>query len=86
MGRYVAFQLAAYPPRNAPDPRLIRRSSVRETHFNARRSGRLSVEWREATAKGEDLVTASSESYAVDEARWHPRPVRDLLGSPRELR
>ncbi len=43
MGRYVAFQLAAYPARNAPDPRPIRRSSVRETHFNARRSGRLSV-------------------------------------------
>ncbi|MEP7120020.1 MAG: serine hydrolase domain-containing protein [Byssovorax sp.] len=63
MGRYVAFQLAAYPPRNAPAPGSIRRSSVREAHFNARRSGRLSVELREAPAKGEDLVTASSASY-----------------------
>ncbi len=63
MGRYVAFQLAAYPSRNAPDPGPIRRSSVRETHFNARRSGRLSVKLREATAKGEDLVAASSASY-----------------------
>ncbi len=32
MARYVAFQQAAWPPRDAPDPGPVRRSTVRETH------------------------------------------------------
>src|SRR5262249_26084126 len=41
MARYAALQLSAYPPRSAPEAGAIRRSSVREAHFNALRSGGL---------------------------------------------
>jgi CubicO group peptidase (beta-lactamase class C family) len=63
MARYVAFQLSAYPPRDAPDTGPVRRSSVREAHQNALRSGGLRVRLREAPAPGEGLVTASASSY-----------------------
>lgn len=63
MGRYVAFQLAAYPPRSASDNGPIRRSSVREAHFNALRSGGLHVERREDATPGESIVTASTGAY-----------------------
>jgi hypothetical protein len=39
MARYVAFELSAYPPRSAPDTGPVRRSTVRESHFNALEAG-----------------------------------------------
>lgn len=38
LARYVAFQLAAYPPRSSPEDGPVRRSSVREGHFHALRA------------------------------------------------
>jgi CubicO group peptidase (beta-lactamase class C family) len=63
MARYVAFQLDAYPPRSAPEKGPIRRSSVRETHANALKSGRLHVGLRSEAVKGESLVHAGSDAY-----------------------
>jgi CubicO group peptidase (beta-lactamase class C family) len=81
MTRYLTFQLAAYPPRSAPDTGGIRRSSVREAHFNALRSGALSVRMREAAERGESLVSARATSYGYawsieetcdfDRVVWH---------------
>ncbi|AUX44305.1 serine hydrolase [Sorangium cellulosum] len=36
MGRFVGFQLAAWPARDAPETAALRRSSVRESHMMAR--------------------------------------------------
>ncbi|AUX21722.1 serine hydrolase [Sorangium cellulosum] len=36
MGRFVGFQLAAWPARDAPDAGVLRRSTVRESHMMAR--------------------------------------------------
>jgi CubicO group peptidase (beta-lactamase class C family) len=35
MSRYAAFHLSAWPPRDAPDPGPVKRSSVRESHLLA---------------------------------------------------
>jgi hypothetical protein len=81
LARYVAFQLAAYPPRDAPEAGPVRRSSVREAHFNALPSGRLHVHLRPDAAKGESLVVARvgrygygwviEETCELDELHWH---------------
>jgi hypothetical protein len=63
MARYVAFQLAAYPPRNVADDGPVRRSSVREGHASALSSHELTVRLRETPAKGEPLVTANAVAY-----------------------
>ncbi len=63
LARYVAFQLDAYPPRSAPEAGPVRRSSVREAHFNALRSARLHVGMRDDVAKGESVVSAVSSAY-----------------------
>lgn len=39
MAKYVAFQLAAYPPRDAPDDGTIRRATVREAHSTGYAAG-----------------------------------------------
>jgi CubicO group peptidase (beta-lactamase class C family) len=70
--RYVAFQLAAYPPRDAPDTGPVRRATVRESHTTgylygggiARHDGKLELNasaygfgWiAERTCDGSDLV------------------------------
>lgn len=64
LARYVAFQLAAYPARNAPEAGPIRRSSVREAHFNGLRSRPLRVSMRDAATKGQSMVNARASSYA----------------------
>ncbi len=81
MARYVAFQLAAYPPRNDAEAGPVRRSSVREAHFNALPSGGMRVSLRPSAAAGESLVTArvarygyawvNEETCELDELYWH---------------
>ncbi len=81
MARYVAFQLQAYPPRSAPEAGPVRRSSVREAHFNALRQGKMRVRLRDGAAKGESAVEARAVSYGyawvneetceLDEMVWH---------------
>src|SRR6185436_2285083 len=61
MARYAAFQLAAYPPRNAPEG-AIRRSSVREAHESALPSG-VGVDLRPAAAPGEPMVSLHANAY-----------------------
>jgi CubicO group peptidase (beta-lactamase class C family) len=63
MARYVAFQLAAYPARSAPEAGPVRRSSVRESHLTGFKHARLGVQLRDEVAKGESLVDASAASY-----------------------
>jgi CubicO group peptidase (beta-lactamase class C family) len=80
MARYVAFQLAAYPPRDAEDKGPIRRSTVREAHSTGFRSG-VSVRLEDAPAKGEPLASVSATAYgfgwvseqtcAFDDLVWH---------------
>jgi CubicO group peptidase (beta-lactamase class C family) len=80
MARYVALQLAAYPPRSAPESGPVKRSTVREAHFNAVKSG-LRVRLNEAPRKGESLVDVSAYNYGygwvveqtceLDEIVWH---------------
>lgn len=62
MARYLAFQLTAYPPRNAPDNGPLRRSSVREGHKSALWSS-LSVHLADAPREGESLVKAEAHRY-----------------------
>lgn len=85
MSKYVAYQLSAYPPRDAADAGPLKRSSLREAHFRALRAGRddesLKVTLADAPAKGESLVRASSVRYGYgwvaeqtcdfDELVWH---------------
>jgi CubicO group peptidase (beta-lactamase class C family) len=81
MARYVAFQLAAYPPRNALEAGPVRRSSVREAHFNALPTTQLHIHLRPDAAKGESLVVARvgrygygwviEETCELDELHWH---------------
>jgi CubicO group peptidase (beta-lactamase class C family) len=81
MARYVAFQLAAYPPRSAADAGPVRRSSVREAHFTALKDTTLNVTLRDDPVKGESLVAARSASYGygwviedgceLDDYVWH---------------
>lgn len=80
MARYVALQLAAYPPRSTPEAGPIRRSTVREAHATGFASG-LTVTQASATGKGERLVDASAETYGfgwiaeqtceLDPIVWH---------------
>jgi hypothetical protein len=55
MGRYAAFQLAAYPPRDADDRGPLRRASVREAH-----TGQTTV----------TLVTSPERTEGVGLAWW----------------
>ena len=64
MARYLAFQLGAYPPRGEPDTGPIRRSSVRETHFNALEGDGLS-------ADRYGYGWAIEESCDFDRLVWH---------------
>jgi CubicO group peptidase (beta-lactamase class C family) len=57
LGRLVAFELSAYAPETGPDTGPARRSSVRESHYNARSSG-IRVEARPWAQKGESPVGA----------------------------
>jgi CubicO group peptidase (beta-lactamase class C family) len=62
MAKYLAFQLSAYPPRSAPETGPVRRSSVREAHFNALWD-ELHVRPARAPRKGESAVDADAFRY-----------------------
>ncbi len=62
MARYVALQLAAYPPRDAPDDGPLHRSSIREAHatgFHAR----LTTGLESAPRPGQAMIRAEAASY-----------------------
>jgi hypothetical protein len=67
LARYAAFQLAAYPPRDDPDPGPLRRSSVREAHAVERHLG-LSVRPHEPTEARPSTVTAQASGIGL---AWH---------------
>ncbi len=69
LGRLVAFELAAYAPATGPETLPARRSSVRESHFNARR-GSFTVEARPGAQKGESIVSASAGSGGYGWTVW----------------
>jgi CubicO group peptidase (beta-lactamase class C family) len=62
MGRYLALQLSAYPPRNTAEEGPIRRSTLREAHSTGLHA-RFAVGLRSAPKVGEALVQAEAESY-----------------------
>jgi CubicO group peptidase (beta-lactamase class C family) len=65
MGRYMAFHLSAWPPRDAPDAGPLRRSSLREMHQGTRRgswSDFLSALLHE---EGRPLVQVSNEGIEL---------------------
>ncbi len=62
LGRWVAFQLAAYPPRSGPDAGPVKRSTVREAHSTGVSSD-LGVRLEPAAKKGEWAVDAWADSY-----------------------
>ncbi|MFT3767868.1 MAG: serine hydrolase domain-containing protein [Minicystis sp.] len=80
MARYLAFQLAAYPPRNAAEDGPIRRSSVREGHFNALWDA-LHVRVNATARRGESMLDAAAYRYGygwvaqqtceLDQLVWH---------------
>jgi CubicO group peptidase (beta-lactamase class C family) len=53
MGRYIAFHLAAWPPRDAQDPGPVRRSSVREMSELARPSN-LTMSYKDGHVQGSE--------------------------------
>jgi CubicO group peptidase (beta-lactamase class C family) len=95
MGRYVAAQLAAYPPRSGPEDGTLRRSSLREAH-----SGGAASIFQVAIAympkKGESLVNAAADSYAFgwtarrtcayDDLVWHNGGLAGYSGDIRFLK
>lgn len=62
LGRWLAFQLAAYPPRGAPDTGPLKRSTVREAHATGVASG-MWVRLEHAAQRGDKAVDAISETY-----------------------
>jgi CubicO group peptidase (beta-lactamase class C family) len=80
MGRYVAAQLAAYPPRSEPENGGVRRSTLREAHSGGAASI-FHVALADMPKKGESLVDAAADSYgfgwvarrncAYDDLVWH---------------
>lgn len=80
MARYVAFQLAAYPPRDAPDAGSIHRATVREAHSTGVRSS-IDVSPISEPKKGEPSVRLSDQAYGTgwvqeqtcdfDDLVWH---------------
>jgi CubicO group peptidase (beta-lactamase class C family) len=62
LARWIAFQLAAYPPRSAPDDGPVKRSTVREAHSTGVASG-LWVRLDPAPQKGDKPVDAIAETY-----------------------
>jgi CubicO group peptidase (beta-lactamase class C family) len=64
LARYVAFQLAAYPPRHGAETGPIRRATVRESHtFGVR--DRSSLQFATAPARGERVASYIGESWAA---------------------
>jgi CubicO group peptidase (beta-lactamase class C family) len=78
MARYAAAQLDAYPPRNAAETGLVRRSTIREAHSTGFHSG-MSVALAEAPKKGEPLVRAVAETYGFGWAESHTCDFDDLV-------
>lgn len=80
LARYLAFELAAYPPRSGPEAGPLRRSSVREGHESALWDS-LHVQRSQAPQKGESLVDAAAYRYGygwvaeqtceLDALVWH---------------
>jgi len=70
MARYAAFQLAAYPPRDAAEAGPLRRSSVREAHVVQHATG-LAVRPDETRAEGIGLVWWSYRSCELEQVVWH---------------
>lgn len=64
LGRWVSFQLAAYPPGNQSEKQSIRRSTVRECHSHAAPNG------LRARARGA-RVYASASAYAFGWGVFH---------------
>ena len=64
LARYVAFQLAAYPPRDDDDRGPLRRSSLREAH-GVQRAGALSIKRREPEAGGAPPIDARAEGTGL---------------------
>jgi len=62
MARYLAFELGAYPPRNAPESGPVRRSTVRESHATGFKTG-LRVRLEDAPMKGDSLVDSTADAY-----------------------
>ena len=76
LGRYAAFQLAAYPPRDELDGGPLRRSSVREAHAAGRHIS-LAILPREPTEASASTVSALSRGvglvwYATDVCEMEP--------------
>jgi CubicO group peptidase (beta-lactamase class C family) len=69
MGRYVAAQLGAYPPRSGAEDGGLRRSSLREAHSGGAASI-FHVALANMPKKGENLVSAAADSYAFG---WNAR-------------
>jgi len=67
-GRYVAFQLSAYPPRDAPESGPLRRSTLREMHAGER--------WMRF---GPDLPLAFTPvaPHRIQAVELHSRPASD---------
>ncbi len=63
MARYVALHLSAYPPRDAPDDGVIRRSSLREAH-SAGFQPTLGIQLRDHAVPGDSLVDGRADTYA----------------------
>jgi CubicO group peptidase (beta-lactamase class C family) len=78
LGRYLAAQLDAYPPRNEAETGLVRRSTMREAHSTGFHSA-MSVSMAEAPKKGEPLVRAVAESYGFGWAAAHTCDFDDLV-------
>ncbi len=74
MARYAAFQLTAYPPRDAQDTGPLRRASLREAHRTTVHTG-LRVDQGEygvdASASGIGLAWHTYEDCDNDAVAWH---------------
>jgi len=75
MARYVAFQMAAYPPRDADDPGPLRRATVREAHLSGLITG---MKGTTVPGKGEPQVNTTTygfgwvrEQSCEREVVWH---------------
>jgi CubicO group peptidase (beta-lactamase class C family) len=68
MAKYVAFQLAAYPPRSGDDPGPLRRASVRESHLTG------------VAAGFNPAPPASTQSYGFGWARFESCELDDMVG------
>lgn len=79
MGRYLAFQLDAYPPRSDADEGPIRRSTRREAHATGIH-GQTKVAMALGAKPGEPLVHAVSDTYGFGWGREESCLFDELVG------